>query len=196
MLNGACYVMNKNLDDIKVLRPLIRKAFQVIEPETYLHALAEAGFSAQISQDNELILGTPGSMDWTGDLVTYGIPSDPEGELKLKVIGRLSTLKVPQIQQYIGYSVASGNFFESMGRSFVAGAPRDTADYRGAVYFFKPETPDSSNLNVQLKKEGEQASPSHCNPFTYQHLSQLATCARPITRCNVFRWRVYHAQIS
>ncbi|XP_042149844.1 integrin alpha-4 [Ixodes scapularis] len=156
MLNGACYVMNKNLDDIKVLRPLIRKAFQVIEPETYLHALAEAGFSTHISQDNELILGTPGSMDWTGSLVTYGIPSDPEGELKLKVIGRLSTLKVPQIQQYIGYSVASGNFFESMGRSFVAGAPRDTADYRGAVYFFKPETPDSSNLNVQLKKEGEQ----------------------------------------
>ncbi|CAN7996380.1 unnamed protein product [Ixodes hexagonus] len=134
-LNGACYVLNKNLEDVHVLRPLIRKALQVIQPETYYYALAEAGFSAQISENNELILGTPGLMDWTGGLLKYDIPSNPEVPLekKPKLIGQLSTLKVPQIQQYIGYSVASGNFFESMGRSFVAGAPRDTADYRGAV---------------------------------------------------------------
>lgn len=30
MLNGACYVMNKNLDDIKVLRPLIRKGVKLV----------------------------------------------------------------------------------------------------------------------------------------------------------------------
>lgn len=38
----------------------------------------------------------------------------------------------------------------------VAGAPRETEDRKGAVYFFTQETASSNSLRVQMKKEGEQ----------------------------------------
>ncbi|KAH8039722.1 hypothetical protein HPB51_008315 [Rhipicephalus microplus] len=125
MLNGICYVLDHDLVHSDALRPLLRKIQQVTPPNAdqptgYYYAVAEFGFSADISTSNELLVGTPGLIDWTG------------------------------------YSVTSGRFFESMGPSMVAGAPRETEDRKGAVYFFAQETPTSNSLRVQMKKEGEQ----------------------------------------
>lgn len=161
MLNGICYVLSHDLDRSEALRPLLRKLLQVVppnseQPDSYYYAVAEFGFSADISANNELLLGTPGIVDWTGSLIKYTIPSNASQSLSLKLRGILDASKVPRIQQYIGYSVTSGRFFESMGPSMVAGAPRETEDRKGAVYFFAQENPTSNSLRVQMKKEGEQ----------------------------------------
>lgn len=161
MLNGICYVLDHDLVHSDALRPLLRKIQQVTPPNAdqptgYYYAVAEFGFSADISTSNELLVGTPGLIDWTGSLLKYVIPNDTDESLNLKVRGLLDAGKIPRIQQYIGYSVTSGRFFESMGPSMVAGAPRETEDRKGAVYFFAQETPTSNSLRVQMKKEGEQ----------------------------------------
>ncbi|XP_077515632.1 integrin alpha-9-like [Amblyomma americanum] len=161
MLNGICYVLNHDLNSADALRPLIRRIFQVVPPHSlhpvsYNYAVAEFGFSACISDNNQLLVGTPGTVDWTGSLVKYSIPDEPAESLILRFRGLLDGSKIPRIQQYIGYSVTSGRFFESTGPSLVAGAPRETEDRKGAVYFFSQEKPDSSNLVVRMKKEGEQ----------------------------------------
>lgn len=161
-LNGICYVLNHNLDHSDALRPLLKRNHQFVstsnplQPDSYYYGVAEFGFSADISPNNELVVGTPGIIDWTGSLIKYVIPNDTSQSLDLKVRGYLDVSKVPRIQQYIGYSVTSGRFFESMGPSMVAGAPRETEDRKGAVYFFTQETPTSNSLRVQMKKEGEQ----------------------------------------
>lgn len=161
MLNGICYVLNHDLNKADALRPLIRKVFQVVPPHSqhpvsYNYAVAEFGFSACISDNNQLLVGTPGTVDWTGSLVKYSIPDEAAESLTLRFRGLLDATKIPRLQQYIGYSVTSGHFFESMGPSLVAGAPRETEDRKGAVYFFSQEKPDSSNLRVRMRKEGEQ----------------------------------------
>ncbi|KAL1430990.1 hypothetical protein MTO96_014406 [Rhipicephalus appendiculatus] len=161
MLNGICYVLNHDLAQSDALRPLLRRLQQVIppnadQPDGYYYAVAEFGFSADISTSNELLVGIPGFYDWTGSLVKYTIPNDTAESLNLKIRGILDAGKIRKIQQYIGYSVTSGRFFESMGPSMVAGAPRETEDRKGAVYFFTQETPSSNSLRVQMKKEGEQ----------------------------------------
>uniref|UniRef100_A0A224ZBQ6 Vitronectin receptor alpha subunit n=1 Tax=Rhipicephalus zambeziensis TaxID=60191 RepID=A0A224ZBQ6_9ACAR len=161
MLNGICYVLDHDLARSDALRPLLRRLQQVIppnadQPDGYYYAVAEFGFSADISTSNELLVGIPGFYDWTGSLVKYTIPNDTAERLNLKVRGILDAGKIRKIQQYIGYSVTSGRFFESMGPSMVAGAPRETEDRKGAVYFFTQETPTSNSLRVQMKKEGEQ----------------------------------------
>lgn len=50
MLNGACYVLSNDLTKLEVLRPFIRKSLQVVQPRINYYSLAEAGFSAHISQ--------------------------------------------------------------------------------------------------------------------------------------------------
>ncbi|XP_037511504.1 integrin alpha-9 [Rhipicephalus sanguineus] len=161
MLNGICYVLDHDLAHSDALRPLLRRIQQVVppnadQPDGYYYAVAEFGFSADVSTSNELLVGAPGLIDWTGSVIKYTIPNDTSETLNLKVRGLLDAGKIPRIQQYIGYSVTSGRFFESMGPSMVAGAPRETEDRKGAVYFFTQETASSNSLRVQMKKEGEQ----------------------------------------
>lgn len=163
MMNGICYVLNHELDKAEALRPLIRKSLQVtlrpgsLDPDSYNLAVGEFGFSTSLSDDNQLIMGTPGTMDWTGSLVKYTITDKPDKlSPNFDIRGLLDSTKVEKIQQYIGYSVALGRFFESVGFSMVAGAPRETEDRKGAVYFFSQQSPQSSTLRVLMKKEGEQ----------------------------------------
>ncbi|XP_077555296.1 integrin alpha-9-like isoform X2 [Haemaphysalis longicornis] len=163
MMNGICYVLSHDLNKAEALRPLIRKSLQVTlrpgshDPESYNLAVGEFGFSMSLSDDNQLIMGTPGTMDWTGSLVKYSIANNSDKlSPDFDIRGLLDSTKVEKIQQYIGYSVAVGRFFESVGLSMVAGAPRETEDRKGAVYFFTQQSPQSSTLRVLMKKEGEQ----------------------------------------
>lgn len=164
-MNGICYVLNRDMTRVEQLRPLIRKRLQVIssldrvtrrELTINHYSVGEAGFSAVVTANNELVLGAPGCQDWTGTLVEYKVPEGPGGDVSLSKIGAHIFTKMNRTQQYIGYAVATGRFLDALGRSVAAGAPRDTPDYRGAVYFFNFLDSKSSELHVQMKKEGEQ----------------------------------------
>ncbi|XP_064455453.1 integrin alpha-9-like [Ornithodoros turicata] len=162
--NGLCYVLNNDLSPQEQLRPLLQKNQQTkktINPITHTvattnhYAVGEAGFSVTFTADDELILGAPGLLDWTGNLVKY-IKDEKTSTLR-GFVGQDGLVR-QRISQYIGYSVTSGRFTEALGNSIAASAPRDTADCRGAVYILGQQTgrAEAFILQVQMMKEGEQ----------------------------------------
>lgn len=141
MPNGVCYVMDRDFLEPKKLLPLIRGDLQIDEDGDYYYYLAQCGFSAAFTAEGDVVLGSPGFDDWRGSVLQY------ESSLKTHVppvpFGSSKWL-------YIGYSVASGRFFNDEDLSIAAGAPRGN-DLQGEVYLLS-----STDSTVKAKLLGNQ----------------------------------------
>lgn len=163
-MNGVCYVLNRNLTTTQELRPLVQQNAQVLyrrneaghQVYTEHYSVGEAGFSACVSPDNELVLGAPGYWDLTGTLVKYTIPTEPSGSSNLSDANVLDLEKMTHAEQYIGYAVTAGRFFRGSASLAAAGAPRDMPELRGAVYLFDFRGPVTANVKLHTKIGGEQ----------------------------------------
>ncbi|XP_064455460.1 integrin alpha-4-like [Ornithodoros turicata] len=140
LANGVCYVLDRDLKPLKKLLPLVKRTLQVVSYDYYYYA-AESGFSATFTQKGDLILGTPGFLNWKGTLVRYR-----------SMLDRFSVASSVGRHQgsYIGYSVTSGRFFRDEDVVIATGAPRGNT-YKGEVYLVS-----STSVSLRGKLLGSQ----------------------------------------
>ncbi|GIY43595.1 integrin alpha-9 [Caerostris extrusa] len=160
LVNGACYVINGDLDpnNVTKLVPFVEKSKQaIIPPGIYKYAFGQVGTSAAFSEDGKyLLLGAPGYHDWTGTVVSYAL--DPEK--KFQNYARPAVPNPPNDhnvspESYIGYSVTSGRFYDNNLDYVAVGAPRD-GGFQGRVYIYEAIQTGDKKLVVNQKKEGTQ----------------------------------------
>ncbi|XP_016056366.1 PREDICTED: integrin alpha-E [Miniopterus natalensis] len=109
--------------------------------------LAQIGFSAQILDEGQVLLGAVGAFDWSGGVLLYDMYSrrHPRGHFLNQTVVDTKAEK----HSYLGYSVAV--LHKVRGLSYVAGAPRHKQ--RGAVFELQKE---SRGTNFMPVLEGEQ----------------------------------------
>uniref|UniRef100_A0A8D2JNP2 Integrin subunit alpha E n=1 Tax=Sciurus vulgaris TaxID=55149 RepID=A0A8D2JNP2_SCIVU len=108
------------------------------------YQLAQTGFSAQILDEGQVLLGAVGAFNWSGGVLLYHMQSRRGRFLNQTA----ADTKVTQYG-YLGYSVAV--LHKACGVSYIAGAPR--YKQHGAVFELQKESRGSTFVPVL---EGEQ----------------------------------------
>lgn len=112
----------------------------------------QAGASAQVTRDEEIVLGAPGSVDWTGQISRIYITGSIFDFTRDKSWSHTYAYQVedkpPAVDKnsYMGFSVTSGKFRGFSERVYVGGAPRSNSV--GQVVVFK-----KSNSNLLYFKQ-------------------------------------------
>ncbi|KAF4012241.1 hypothetical protein G4228_004238 [Cervus hanglu yarkandensis] len=109
------------------------------------YQLAQVGFSAQILDEKQVLLGTVGAFDWSGGALLYNTHSCNSSFLNQTAVDTKSAQYA-----YLGYSVAV--LYKESGLSYLAGAPRHKQ--RGAVFELQNVGRETNNFVPVL--EGEQ----------------------------------------
>ncbi|XP_045680584.1 integrin alpha-E [Phyllostomus hastatus] len=132
------------------LGPLVSELQQSIVPmegmvgEVHHYQLAQVGFSAQILDKEQVLLGAVGAFDWSGGVLLYNMHSHKGHFLNQTVVDTKAGK-----HSYLGYSVAV--LHKACGLSYVAGAPRHK--HRGAVFELQEEGGETNFMPVL---DGEQ----------------------------------------
>ncbi|XP_015907173.1 integrin alpha-9 [Parasteatoda tepidariorum] len=160
LANGACYVINSDLDSRSVTKlvPFVEKAKQaIIPPGIYYYAFGQVGTSVAFSEDGSFLhLGAPGFYDWTGTAVSYALNPDSVNQNYVR-----PSIPDPPVDQnltpesYIGYSVTSGKFYDNHENYVAVGAPRD-GEFCGRVYIYKAMKTSNKRMVVHHRKTGFQ----------------------------------------
>ncbi|XP_006863534.1 PREDICTED: integrin alpha-E [Chrysochloris asiatica] len=106
--------------------------------------LAQVGFSAQILNKEQVLLGAVGAFNWSGGVLVYNMSSG-EGRFLNQSAADAKTAQY----SYLGYSVAV--LHKTHGLSYVAGAPQHK--HRGTVFELQKVETGTTFLSVL---EGEQ----------------------------------------
>lgn len=112
--------------------------------DAFHYQLAQIGFSAQILDEGQLLLGAVGAFNWSGGALLY----DMHGR-QGRFLNQTAADANAAPFSYLGYSVAV--LHKACGLSYVAGAPRHKQ--RGAVFELQKE---GSETNFMPVLEGEQ----------------------------------------
>ncbi|XP_008567264.1 PREDICTED: integrin alpha-E [Galeopterus variegatus] len=107
------------------------------------YQLAQIGFSAQILEEGQVLLGAVGAFDWSGGALLYNMHSR-----RGRFLNRTANAEAAQYG-YLGYSVAV--LHKACGLSYIAGAPRHKQ--HGAVFELQKEGREAAFVPVL---EGEQ----------------------------------------
>ncbi|XP_074602428.1 integrin alpha-PS1-like [Brevipalpus obovatus] len=147
---GICYSLNQSLDLHRVWQPCLNGPVRRAHEE---FGFCQVGTSADVSAENHLLLGTPGTYTWRGTIfnnnIRFGIKDN-----KLWHHGPLSESVSPVDKySYLGMSVTSGYFLHK-NMSFISGAPRSNGT--GQVIFLKEKVSSEPELNVEMILNGEQ----------------------------------------
>ncbi|XP_072109840.1 integrin alpha-8 [Mobula birostris] len=122
---GTCYVAVQNFSVYAEYSPC---RSDQSDPEG--QGSCQAGFSLEFTQDGNIVLGGPGSFYWQGQVITADIVEVLNGSdykhLLRRVNGERQTGMAPADydDNYLGYSVAVGEFTGDSEQEFVAGIPR------------------------------------------------------------------------
>ncbi|XP_053426699.1 integrin alpha-E [Nycticebus coucang] len=109
------------------------------------YQLAQVGFSAQILDKGQVLLGAVGAFDWSGGALLYNTYTGQGRFLNQTAVAGAEAAQYG----YLGYAVAV--LHKACGLSYVAGAPRHKQ--RGAVFELQKESGEASFLPTL---EGEQ----------------------------------------
>ncbi|XP_057570241.1 integrin alpha-E [Hippopotamus amphibius kiboko] len=112
--------------------------------EALHYQLAQVGFSAQILDEGQVLLGAVGAFDWSGGALLYNMSSR-----KGRFLNQTTVDTKAAQYGYLGYSVAV--LHKACGLSYVAGAPRHKQ--HGAVFELLEEGRETNFIPVL---EGEQ----------------------------------------
>ena len=127
-VNGICFTVDQTNSNepvnVRQLSPLSQrnKQFEDKNKEIYLYHNGMSGFSAGISENNEIIIGCPGVLFFSGSFTRYQPRKSQPDILDTRRNDRTST------NNYFGYAVSSG-MFRGMKKkviSYVASVPSRT----------------------------------------------------------------------
>ncbi|XP_078394578.1 integrin alpha-8 [Cetorhinus maximus] len=148
---GTCYVAVQNFSIYAEYSPC---RSDQSDPEG--QGFCQAGFSLDFTQNGNLVLGGPGSFYWQGQVITAGIFEILNGndfrDLQRRVNGEQQTGVAPADydDNYLGYSVAVGEFTGDSQQELVAGIPR------GAQAFGYVAVINATDMTFILNFTGEQ----------------------------------------
>ncbi|XP_048754417.2 integrin alpha-6-like isoform X2 [Ostrea edulis] len=100
----------------------------------------QSGAAASVMSDEEIVLGAPGSVDWTGQLSRIYITGSIFDTSRDKAWSRSYVYHVTDRppatdkHSYMGYSVVSGQFRGYTGRVYIGGAPRSNSTGQVVIY--------------------------------------------------------------
>ncbi|KAI1301767.1 Integrin alpha-PS1 [Halotydeus destructor] len=151
---GICYSLTQFLDFQRVWEPCKNRPVNKAHEE---FGYCQAGTSGHISEDHDIVIGTPGPYTWRGTIfknnVRFGIRDDRNWYM-----GPLIDHASPVDKySYLGMSVTSGKFFTNK-TSFVGGAPRSNG-VGEVVFYTRPDSKDTTFI-VELSLLGEQFAAS------------------------------------
>ncbi|XP_078280544.1 integrin alpha-8-like [Rhinoraja longicauda] len=128
---GSCWIAAANLSSYAEYSPCRSKFFEKVSSD-YVpdQRFCEAGWSCEITEGGEIVLGAPGSFFWQGQLIAADIDqivhkynrNDP-----LKVLSpsrQTEDAKGYQDNIFLGSSLAMGEFTGDSVKEYVVGAPR------------------------------------------------------------------------
>ncbi|XP_043546257.1 integrin alpha-8 isoform X1 [Chiloscyllium plagiosum] len=148
---GTCYVAVQNFSVYAEYSPC-----RSDQPDPEGQGFCQAGFSLDFTQNGYLVLGGPGSFYWQGQVITAGIFEILNGydfrDMQRTVNGERQTGVAPADydDNYLGYSVAVGEFTGDSQQEFVAGIPR------GAEAFGYVAIINATDMTFILNFTGEQ----------------------------------------
>uniref|UniRef100_A0A8C1ZTE0 Integrin, alpha 5 (fibronectin receptor, alpha polypeptide) n=1 Tax=Cyprinus carpio TaxID=7962 RepID=A0A8C1ZTE0_CYPCA len=123
---GSCFLSVKNFTDFVEYAPC-RTEFHEEKGQGY----CQGGFSADFTQKGKVVLGGPGSYFWQGQVITAVkqeiVKAYYPGYFLTSVKGQMQTKQIKEIaidDNYMGYSVAVGEFSGDDDEDFVTGVPR------------------------------------------------------------------------
>ncbi|NXX42974.1 ITA8 protein, partial [Tricholaema leucomelas] len=148
---GTCYVAVQNFSAYAEYSPCRNSN---ADPEG--QGFCQAGFSLDFSKNGDLIIGGPGSFYWQGQVITASVADIITNysfkDILRKLAGEKQTGVAPPSydDNYLGYSVAAGEFTGDSDQELVAGVPR------GAQNFGYVSIINSSDLTFIQNFTGEQ----------------------------------------
>ncbi|XP_034985549.2 integrin alpha-8 isoform X1 [Zootoca vivipara] len=148
---GTCYVAIQNFSAYAEYSPCRND-----NPDPEGQGYCQAGFSLDFYKNGDLILGGPGSFYWQGQIITSSIADIITDYSFKNIMKKLSREKqtgvAPSIydDNYLGYSVAAGEFTADFQQELVAGVPR------GAQNFGYVSIINSTDLTFIQNFTGEQ----------------------------------------
>ncbi|XP_022123941.2 integrin alpha-PS3 [Pieris rapae] len=169
LMNGGCYVQGqKRGNTLLPLKEMNRQAFMTDgsreefgEYGTHLnfYAYGQAGMSVKVTENNTVIIGAPGLLQWTGGVIEYKFYPDSVETSSLFFSKQPVTnpyyTKDLGPDDYLGYSVESG-VFEANGKTlYIAGAPRSKSGF-GQVLIFEPSFKELDPIKIKAKLVGDQ----------------------------------------
>lgn len=170
LLHGICYwVTGTNSTQpsgVRQIIPLRQRSLQTAPVSNgtynYFYIYGESGFSVHVTENNEIIIGCPGILNWQGSIIRYRAGSRPDlGGLSRRDLRKdnsiMHILRKRQIMEYrsevpnpfyftlsddsyFGYAVSSAKFLgpETERLYYVASAPQ-AKQQTGEVYVFDIE---------------------------------------------------------
>ncbi|KAM6450979.1 integrin alpha-8 [Liasis olivaceus] len=148
---GTCYVAVQNFSTYVEYSPCRNN-----NPDPEGQGYCQAGFSLDFYKNGELIVGGPGSFYWQGQVITSSIAEIITDysfkNILRKLLQEKQTGVAPSIydDNYLGYSVAAGEFTGDLHEELVAGVPR------GAQNFGYVTIINSTDLTFIQNFTGEQ----------------------------------------
>ncbi|KFR13405.1 Integrin alpha-8, partial [Opisthocomus hoazin] len=148
---GTCYVAVQNFSAYAEYSPCRNSN---ADPEG--QGFCQAGFSLDFYKNGDLIVGGPGSFYWQGQVITANIGDIITNYSFKDILRKLAREKQTGVappsydDNYMGYSVAAGEFTGDSEQELVAGVPR------GAQNFGYVSIINSSDLTFIQNFTGEQ----------------------------------------
>ncbi|NWS42192.1 ITA8 protein, partial [Probosciger aterrimus] len=148
---GTCYVAIQNFSTYAEYSPCRNSN---ADPEG--QGFCQAGFSLDFYKNGDLIVGGPGSFYWQGQVITASIVDIIANYSFKDILRKLAREKQTGVappsydDNYMGYSVAAGEFTGDSEQELVAGVPR------GAQNFGYVSIINSSDLTFIQNFTGEQ----------------------------------------
>ncbi|KFV54739.1 Integrin alpha-8, partial [Gavia stellata] len=148
---GTCYVAIQNFSAYAEYSPCRNSN---ADPEG--QGFCQAGFSLDFYKNGDLIVGGPGSFYWQGQVITASIADIIANYSFKDILRKLAREKQTGVappsydDNYMGYSVAAGEFTGDSEQELVAGVPR------GAQNFGYVSILNSSDLTFIQNFTGEQ----------------------------------------
>ncbi|XP_066172878.1 integrin alpha-8 [Sylvia atricapilla] len=148
---GTCYVAIQNFSAYAEYSPCRNSN---ADPEG--QGFCQAGFSLDFYKNGDLIVGGPGSFYWQGQVITASVADIIANYSFKDILRKLAREKQTGVappsydDNYMGYSVAAGEFTGDSEQELVAGVPR------GAQNFGYVSIINSSDLTFIQNFTGEQ----------------------------------------
>ncbi|XP_009702613.1 PREDICTED: integrin alpha-8, partial [Cariama cristata] len=148
---GTCYVAIQNFSAYAEYSPCRNSN---ADPEG--QGFCQAGFSLDFYKNGDLIVGGPGSFYWQGQVITASVADIIANYSFKDILRKLAREKQTGVappsydDNYMGYSVAAGEFTGDSEQELVAGVPR------GAQNFGYVSIINSSDLTSIQNFTGEQ----------------------------------------
>ncbi|XP_025410272.1 integrin alpha-PS1 isoform X2 [Sipha flava] len=154
---GLCYTLTQNLDFVEAMVPCKGRETEKGQAQ---FGYCQAGTSGVLLEDDTVVIGSPGSYNWRGNIFMVSVSDDFLHRDKTCYYSPVRDIEVSPVEShsYLGMSTTAAYFLGDQKMVYAAGAPR--ANGTGQVVLFTKIKPSVNLMDVKLVISGEQFASS------------------------------------